>query len=413
MSSRPEPPSTSTIADQSTIRQANLAAVMRHVAVHGRVSRAAIAGETGLTRGTVSSLVAELVELGLLLETGEPSGPRRVGRPGLALELGNTLVGLGLESNVDYLAVSVEDLRGELRFERRVNRENRGSEPGPVLDLLAAMALDALDVCEAEGLRPAGVAIAVPGIVDSTTHTLKRAPNLGWSDMQIAEELRARLGVDAPVYVENESNLAAVAEHWLGAARGTDDFLHVFGEVGIGAGIFLGGELFRGVRGFGGEIGHVTVERDGLPCVCGSRGCLETYAGIEAIARSADVPTTGERTQSLAEEIARRAAAGEARVLAAMNEAGEHLGAAIASTLNLFDLDVVVLGGCFAVLYPWIGEVVEQVLSEQLVAAAWSSCEVRRSSLGEAAAVRGAAALSLRRILEAPRTVSSSVEAVV
>lgn len=412
MSSRFES-SPSPIADQSTVRQANLAVVMRHVAAEGRVSRATIAGETGLTRGTVSSLVAELIELGLLHETGEPSGPRRVGRPGLALELGNTVVGVGLEANVDYLAVSVEDLRGELRYERRVNRENRGADAGPVLDLLAGLALEAIAACEADGLRAAGVAVAVPGIVDATTETLRRAPNLGWAEMQLADEMRARLKLDVPVHVENESNLAAVAEHWLGAARGVEDFLFVFGEVGIGGGIFLGGELFRGARGSGGEIGHVTVVRDGLPCVCGSRGCLEAYAGLEAIARTGAVPITGERTQSLAEELARRAVAGEPRVLASLQEAGEHLGAAIASAINLFDLDAVVLGGCFGVLFPWIGEVVEQVLSEQLVAAAWSSCEVRRSSLGEAAAVRGAAALSLRRILEAPRTVSPSVEAVV
>jgi len=258
------------IADQSSVREANLAVVMRHVAVRGRVSRARIAEETGLTRGTVSSLVGELVELGLLHETGEPSGPPRVGRPGLAIELGDSVVGVGLEANVDYLAVSVEDLRGAVRYERRLYRENRASAPGPVLDLLAAMALEAISSCETEGLRAAGVAVAVPGIVDAASQTLRRAPNLGWSDMQVADELRRRLRLEVPLHVDNESNLAAVAEHWLGVARGVDDFMFVFGEVGVGAGVFLGGELFRGAHGFGGEVGHMTVIRDGLACVCGS-----------------------------------------------------------------------------------------------------------------------------------------------
>jgi predicted NBD/HSP70 family sugar kinase len=227
--------------------------------------------------------------------------------------------------------------------------------------------------------------------------------------MQVADELRGRLAIETPVHVENESNLAAVAEHWLGAARGVDDFVFVFGEVGVGGGIFLDGELFRGTHGFGGEIGHVTVVSGGSPCVCGSSGCLEAYAGLEAIARASDVPVTGERSQSLTQELARRAELGEPKVLAALEVTGEHLGAALAAALNLIDLETVVLGGCFGVLYPWLGASVDRSLSRRLVAADWSARDVRPSMLGEAAAVRGAAALSLRRVLEAPRTVSLSL----
>jgi predicted NBD/HSP70 family sugar kinase len=393
---------TPTPADQTTVRRANLGVVMRHVAARGRDSRARIASETGLTRGTVSSLVAELVELGLLHETGEPAEPPRVGRPGRAVEVDRSVVGVGLEANVDYLAVSVEDVTGSVRYESRVHRENRGSDPGPVLDALSGMAEEAMVTCTAEGLRAVGVAVAVPGIVESASGTLRWAPNLGWSNMLVADELRSRLGVELPIHVENESNLAAVAEHWHGAAAGVDDFLFVFGEVGIGGGIFVGGELFRGSRGFGGELGHVTVVRDGCKCVCRSRGCVEAYAGIEAIARRAGVPIEGERSQSLATELARRAADGEADVLESIAVAGSHLGTAIASAVNLFDLDVIVLGGCFAILYPWLADAVAEVLARQPIATAWASTDIRSSTLAEAAAVRGAAAFSLRRVLEAP-----------
>jgi predicted NBD/HSP70 family sugar kinase len=402
----PFPPKLSSTADQTTVRRANLTLVVRHIATNGRMSRARIAAETGLTRGTVSSLVSELLDLRLLHETGEPTGPPRVGRPGLALELGESIVGIGLEANVDYLAVSVEDLRGEVRYERRVNRENRGAEPGPVLDLLARMAAEAIQTCDELGLQVAGITVAVPGIVDVSSETLMRAPNLGWSDMRIADELRTRLGLDVPVHVENESNLAAVAEHWLGAVRGVDNFIIVFGEVGVGGGIFLRGELFRGSHGFGGEIGHATVVHGGLRCVCGSKGCLEAYVGLEAMARTAGIPIEGERTQSLAAELARGAEARDERVLESLAQAGGHLGTAIASVVNLFDLEAVVLGGRFTVLYPWLYEHVNRVLGEQLLAVHWVSCEIRASELGEAAAVRGAAALSLRRVLEAPWLVS-------
>ena len=380
---------------------------MRHVAARERVSRARIAAETGLTRGTVSSLVGELVELGLLHETGEPTEPARVGRPGLGLEMGQGVVGVGLEANVDSLAVSVQDLRGCVRFERRVLRQNRDSMPGPVLDELAALGSEAIETCEEQGLGVAGLAVAVPGLVEIDSGRLRRAPNLRWSDLDVAGELRERIDGCPDVQVENESNLAAVAEQWLGAARGLRDFVFVFGGVGVGGGIVVGGELFRGAHGFGGEIGHTAVVPGGELCACGSRGCLEAYAGLDAIARRSGVAIAGERTQSLALELARRADSGCPDVLAALAEAGRHLGRAAASTVNLFDVDAAVLGGCFGILYPWLATEVEDSFREHLLGRDWSVCDVRASALGEHGAVRGAAAYAVRRVLDAPWILSA------
>ena len=219
-------------ADQTTVRRANLGVVLRHVAAGGSLSRARVAADTGLTRGTVSSLVTELMELELLRETGETTSPRGVGRPGVGLELADVVVGVGLEVNVDYVAVSVEDLTGAVRYERRSYRDNRGSAPGPVLDRLARAARTAIEAVDRDGLRTIGVSVAVPGLVEEASGTVVFAPNLGWEDLPVAAELEERLG--RPVHVENESNLAALAEHWTGAAVGIDDFVCVFGEVGVG-----------------------------------------------------------------------------------------------------------------------------------------------------------------------------------
>lgn len=407
--SRPpfRPSEASAPADQTTVRRANLATVMRHVAGAGRVSRAHIASDTGLTRGTVSSLVGELVQRGLLHETGEPTATGQVGRPGLALELGDSVVAVGLDANVDYLAVVVEDLHGTVLHERRVYRDNRLSSPGPVLDVLADLTLDAIAACGDDGRSVIGVGVAVPGLVERDTELLRRAPNLGWYDMHVADEIRARLAFDVPVVVENESNLAALAEQWLGSARTVSNFALAFGEVGVGGGIVVDGNLFRGAHGFGGELGHMIAVRDGLACVCGARGCLERYAGVEAIAARAGMPVEGERSSSLAEELARRAEAGEAGVLASLAETGEHLGAALASVVNLLDLDVVVLGGCFALLFPWLERPVRAALDRGMVAQRWVSCDVRPSALGESAPVRGAAHLGLVRALDEPWTVNA------
>lgn len=401
----------STRADQTTVRHANLGVVLQHVARGGPRSRARIAAETGLTRGTVSSLVAELIDLDLLRETGKDERPGRVGRPAQTLELHDRVVAAGLEVNVDYLAVCVEDLTGTVRYERRVYVDNRRSSPAPVLNRLARMARQALDAAERAGLLPAGIAVALPGLVDVRTGTLLRAPNLGWSEIAVADELRVRIGPLA-LRVENEANLAALAEHWQGAARGLRSFICIFGEVGVGAGLFIDGELFRGSHGYSGEFGHMTVDRDGALCACGSRGCLETFAGQEAIAGRAGIPVGGGgRMRSVTEELVRRASAGDPQVVSSLDEAGQYLGIGLSAAVNLFDVDAVVLGGCFGPLSPWLEGAVRAGLDDRVLSAAWSRCELRVSEFGEGAAVRGAAALTLRSVLAAPWTVAERREA--
>ena len=393
-------------ADQTTVRRANLGIVLQQIAAGEPRSRARVAAETGLTRGTVSSLVGELLELDLLRETGEDEHAGRVGRPAQTLELGDRLVAVGLEVNVDYLAVCVEDLTGSICHERRIHTDNRRSRPGPVLARLSRMAQEALAVIEAEGRTPVGMAVALPGVVQAQTGTLLRAPNLGWSEIPVAQEIGARFP-DLPVRADNEANLAALAEHWQGAARDLEDFICVFGEVGVGGGIFVGGELFRGANGYGGEFGHVVVDPTGPTCNCGSKGCLETFVGQEAIARRAGVAVGSDgRTRNLTRELVRRAELGDVAVLASLAETGRYLGIGLASAVNLLDVDAVVLGGCFGPLAPWLADDVRRILGERVLSADWSGCEVRASELGEGAAVRGAAALTLRDVLAEPWLVS-------
>jgi len=210
------------------------------------------------------------------------------------------------------------------------------------------------------------------------------------------------------VHVENESNLAALAEHWTGAAVGIDDFVCVFGEVGVGGGIVLGGRLFRGSLGFGGELGHVSVDANGALCGCGSRGCVETLVGQESIARAAGIPPVAGRSSSLTDELVRRAESAEPEVVRALDEAGRSLGIALASTFNLFDVQAVVLGGCFGPLAPWLEDAVRRTLQERSLTARAGTFLVLPSAFGDGAAVRGAAALSLHRVLDAPWSVPAA-----
>lgn len=389
-------------SDQTTVRRANLGVVLQQIAAGEPRSRARVATDTGLTRGTVSSLVGELIELELLRETGDDQRSGRAGRPGQALEVGDRIVAVGLEVNVDYLAVCVEDLRGTVRYEKRVHVDNRQSKPGPVLTRLGRMAKGALSLIEGEGLVLAGVATALPGLVEAESGTLLRAPNLGWSGIPVAGDLKERLG-GLTVRVDNEANLAALLEHWQGAARDADNFLCVFGGFGVGGGIFIGGDLFRGAHGFGAELGHITLDPDGPACRCGALGCLETFVGQEAIARNAGIVVDGDgHTRDVTRELVRRARKGDPAVLRSLAEAGRHLGIGLSSAVNLFDVGVVVLGGSFGPLAPWLVDDVRQVLGERVLSAALAECEVRASEFGEGAAVRGAAALMLMSVLAEP-----------
>jgi predicted NBD/HSP70 family sugar kinase len=400
------------LANQRAVRRHNLGVVLRHVADHGPRSRATIALETGLNKTTVSSLVTELIGLDLLVERGlEQRGT--VGRPGQVVELsGSGVVALGLEINVDYIAVRALDLTGAERHRSLDVRDLRTVEVGAVLDRLAALASAALEDIHDEGLRPVGATVALPGLVDAASGALLVAPNLGWTGVPVVDELHERLaGPPFPVAADNEANLAALAELWEGTARGLRDVLYLSGEIGVGAGIIVGGELFRGAQGFGGEFGHMTLDPGGRPCACGSRGCLETLVGLEALLESAGLDdhaastTTG--SGAPVAELAARARMGDERALAALSEAGRWLGIGIASAANLLNFQAVVLGGFFAQLAAWLASPIARELGIHVLASDWGIPRLLPSTLGPEAAVRGAAALSLRRVLADPASAAT------
>ena len=333
------------------------------------MSRATVAATTGLTRATVSALVDDLVA-GTLLTELEPSPRTGAGRPAMGLALApNGPAGLGLEINVDYLAACVVDLTGAVRHRLIKHADQRPVGAATALAGLGALATRARELATADGLPLAGAALAVPGLV-TAAGLVRVAPNLGWQDVDVPALLPAL--ADLALTVDNEANLAALGE--LRADGAGTDFVYVSGEIGIGAGIVLDGTLYRGVRGWSGEIGHLPVYPDGLPCRCGSRGCLERYAGQEAIeADGADA-------------------------------AGRALGIALASVVNLLDVDMIVLGGAYAPLLPRLRPGIEAELHRRALTADLAPITLRAATLGADAAMRGAADSVIRAVQADPAT---------
>jgi predicted NBD/HSP70 family sugar kinase len=404
---------------QASLREHNLALVLRQVATSPQpISRAGIAGITGLTRATISALVEDLIA-GKLVSEVEPARRAGAGRPANGLRLAaNGPAGLGLEVNVDYLAACVVDLTGEVRHHRVHRADQRPRPPEQVLAALAELATEATGAASAQGLTVAGAALAVPGLV-TDRGKVRLAPNLGWRDVDVPEILAGAPVPDGmpavdgfpavgsfpafggiPVSVDNEANLAALGE--LHASH-TASFIYVSGEIGIGAGIVLDGRLFRGARGFSGELGHVTIHPAGLACRCGARGCLEQYAGQETILRAAGLSgLSGTDGQTLAGRIAELAGEGHPGMLAALEEAGTALGVAAAGVINLLDIDTIVLGGIYAPAASWLRAQIEREVSERVLTAGWAPVTVRPAALGSEAAVLGAAGSVVRAIRDAP-----------
>lgn len=388
-------------------RRTNLGTVLRHVADRGPGSRATIAVETGLTKSTVSSVVGVLIDLGLLREaTAAPA--RAVGRPGRLVELrDDSVAALGLEVNVDYRTALAMDLTGRVRARSVVEEDHRGSDPETVLGKLADQARDVIAALARDGLRPAGATLAVPGLVDEAAGRLMLAPNLRWRDVPVGDLVGAALGLPSlPVRVDNEANLAAYAEFRERSGRGVRDLVHVSGQIGVGAGVIADGTPFRGSRGFAGELGHITVDLDGPPCACGNRGCLETVVGQEALLRRARITVpTGVPSRRLTATLVQRALAGDAGTLNALRAGGKALGVALATVANLCDPQVIVLGGSYAELAPWLVPPVRSELRGRVLAARWSPIDVEVSTLGPEAAALGAASLVVGDILADPEAV--------
>ena len=352
-------------ADQTTVRRANLGVVLQQIAAGEPRSRARVAAETGLTRGTVSSLVGELIELDLLRETGEDEH-----------------FGAGRPAGADARARRPrrrDRARGQRRLPRRLRRgpDRRGPLRAPRAHRQPALArrprAGPAGAHGRAGPRRDRRGGSRPGRRRRCAARPRRGadgdaacarPNLGWSEIPVADELAARLAGLA-VRADNEANLAALAEHWQGVARDLENFICVFGEVGVGGGIFVDGELFRGAHGFGGEFGHITVDPDG-PALQVRLGRLprdvRRAGGDRARGPASRSAPAGGRAASRA-ELVRRAGEGDETVLESLAEAGRYLGIGLASAVNLFDVDVVVLGGCFGPLAPWLVDDVRGVLA--------------------------------------------------
>ncbi|GAB7006126.1 ROK family transcriptional regulator [Nocardioides sp. AN3] len=383
--------------NQEAVRRHNLGTVLRHVHRAGQLPRAELTRRMGLNRSTIAALTRELETLGITEQTGpaqEPGERQGAGRPSTGVRLAETgPYVIAVDLNVDRTKVARVGLGGCIQ--QRAHATTGGL--GEAWQVGAAVAtLIRQVVADAPATAPlVGIGISVPGLVRRSDGLIRLAPNLEWHDVSFSSVVLAALGVDIPIVVANDADLGALAEHERGSGVGIDDLVFISGEVGVGAGIIAGGHPLEGVGGYAGEVGHLRFDPAGLPCHCGSVGCWETAVGGHAIATAiglapAKVAQLPEHLESLT------SATRELRTI------GTDIGRGLASIVNAFNPQLVVLGGYFTSLYPLLREEIATGLAGAALAAAVESVTVTVPALGGDAVLLGAAEAALEPLLVDP-----------
>ncbi len=381
-------------ATQDEVRRHNLASILRLLHREGPASRSTLVTRTGLNRSTVGTLTTELAGAGLVRES-VPAG-RGVGRPSIVVEPVITSVYVvALDLRVERTVAATVSLGGGMltRVERR-----HGTGPRALGGTLkqAERLLAELVAAAPPGARLVGVGVAVPGLVRHQDGVVRIAPNLGWVDVPVAARLSA--GSGAPhVVVGNDADFGALAEFVRGAARGVPNVLYVSGEVGTGGGVILDGRPMTGAGGYGGEIGHMVVNPRGHACHCGSRGCWETEVGEPAVIAAAGLDP--EHDDIAAVVAAWHAGDREAR--GGLRRVGRWLGLGLANLVNLFNPEIVVLGGMLSDIYPLVEPEVQAAMAAAL-SAPREQVRVVPPALGRDSALVGAAEAAFAALLDDP-----------
>ena len=376
----------------SSLREFNRLRIVDFLRTNGTASRAEVARRTGLSRSTVSTLVADLQRRGLVVErAGQFAGEGQPGRPAALLELDpSAAAAVGVDFDHDKVRVAVSDLSrivlAEASAPYDVDHDAQGS-----LDLAAELVERILEETELDRDRLLGVGVALAGPIDQDTGALHPSDVLpGWAGVDVGKELETRL--NTPAYVENDANLGALAEVTLGAGRNARFAAYVSISSGIGAGIIVDGRPYRGHRGTAGEIGHFVVDPQGPICRCGNRGCLETMASGPALLRLVQASRDEELTVREMIELARDGDAGCRRAIA---DAGQVVGRVVAGLVNLFSPEMVVIGGDLGEAGDLLLDPLREAVRRDALPAATTELKVVAGELGERANLLGALALVL------------------
>jgi predicted NBD/HSP70 family sugar kinase len=368
-----------THAPMDEIRRRNVGSLLGHVHLAGPLSRAQLAERMGLNRSTILALTAELTAAGLVAEE-VPRDTRRVGRPSLVVRpRSDRVYVLAFDVAVDRLVAARIGLGGTILDRRDAVRPRAGADLETVVGVLARFGRQLYEEAPA-GSVCVGVGASYCGMIRPADGMVRFGPDMGWVDQAFGAELGRRLGLGLPVPVGNEAHLGAVAEHLRGAGIGSGNLIYLHGDVGVGGGIIVGGDLLDG---------------------CGSRGCLEAEVGERALLDAAGRPA-GLIGRDAVRDVVDDAGRGDPAAIEATRRIGDWLGVGVVNLINLFNPGVVIFGGMLRDLYPGVAAQVRARIRDNVLPVSKERVSLRVSALGDDATLMGAAERAFAGLLADP-----------
>lgn len=382
--------------NQLTVKKGNKSIVLDTIKNNSMISRADIANVTGLNKGTVSSLVTELLEEQLICESGpgESSGGRR---PVMLYFNHNAGYSIGIDLGVNYVLGILTDLQGNIFTETKVTFQQLTYEEiegkmREVIDLLISIVPE----CP---YGVVGIGLGVPGTVSNEGEILL-APNLNWKNVHMQSILEKAYNI--PVTVENEANAGAYGEMTFGAGKIYNNLIYVSAGIGIGTGIILSRSIYKGTNGFSGEMGHMTIQANGLKCRCGNEGCWELYASEQALLREAEksdfcLPQSGTITLDNLLFFAESGNEDAAKLFAKI---GKYLGIGLNNIINTFNPEQIILGNRLSTARKWIEKSMMDQVAQHTLWFQHTELDITFSKLSTHSTALGAAAIASERFLD-------------
>ena len=390
--------------NQEAVRRHNLGTLLGHVHRSGGVSRAQLTERMALNRSTIADLVRELEELAAVTQsTPEAGAPRTgAGRPSIDVNPSSeTVFVLAAELGVDTLDVARVGLGGVL-LERMSTVTPVDRDPDHLLDTLVEMMRSILKTA-AEGASLVGIGIAVPGVVTDRVGLVRFAPNLGWKDVPVSHMVAGKIGHDVRVRLGNDAELGARAEHTRGAGRYKSNLIYLSCDVGVGGGVIVEGAPMMGASGYAGEIGHQPFNPRGKVCRCGNVGCWEVEIGSHAVADAVGCPESEMHRLSEYLQPGTKATPELRRV-------GRSLGLGLGGLVNMFNPEMIILGGVLRWVFPLVREDVLSALEDWALEAPAEQAQIVLPWLAGDSVILGAAELAFADLFLDPATVLAKAE---
>jgi N-acetylglucosamine repressor len=386
------------------LKQFNESMILDLIRTHRAISKAELSQITGLSPTAMGLITSSLAEKGYIHETG--TGESTGGRRPVLLELKpNSFYTVGVDLDVSYVKIILIDITGSIIHECSFTMfEEAGAEL--VLQRVENSIENLLKQFCIPDEKLLGIGFSVPGMVDIGSQDIILAPNLGWENISVESYLTqlSRL----PIYVENEAMASAICEEWVGCCKGLDNFVCINIRSGIGAGIFTGGRLYKGVGGSAGEVGHIVVDENGPKCGCDNYGCLETMASTHRIEERmqrlirqgslSSLNSCEQLDEIEIEAIVKAAREGDESAKGILMEAARYLGIAISILVNTLNPSKIVLGKDFIKYADLVINHIKSIVDRKALKAAASKVEITSSALGEKSSAMGAAIIPLKKL---------------